>query len=175
MKRVGYDADTERYTFREGNDLWLGESGSFYGGRLKWAGKAPQTDGDDEKEEDTDGSSTGHRGGSGQWPSAVMANRVQPFIPDHSNTLIKSLREYTREATRNGKESPQNVADNPWGVPIVSISATGAKPPDSPKDENAQTYPRKVRRAATLTTSALGIINRRLGKDANTDKRTTTE
>ncbi|KAF8492873.1 hypothetical protein JB92DRAFT_3001656 [Gautieria morchelliformis] len=79
-----------------------------------------------------------------------------------------SLREYAREATEGGKESPQNVADNLWGVPVVSISATGAKPPDSPKDKSAQRYPRKVRRAATLTANALGIINLRPGKDANT-------
>ncbi|GJJ08720.1 hypothetical protein Clacol_002939 [Clathrus columnatus] len=39
MKRVGYDADTERYMFREGNDLWEGEPGSYYGGKMRWAGK----------------------------------------------------------------------------------------------------------------------------------------
>lgn len=57
MKRVGYDADTERYTFREGDDLWLGEPRSFYGGKLKWAGKAPEPEEDDA---DTYSSDTEH-------------------------------------------------------------------------------------------------------------------
>ena len=59
MKRVGYDADTGRYTFREGDDLWLGQPGSFYGGELKWAGKAPHVDKNDD-DEDTDSTCTEH-------------------------------------------------------------------------------------------------------------------
>ena len=50
MKRVGYDGDTERYTFREGDDLWLGEPGSLYGGKLTWAGKADSTKGRESRE-----------------------------------------------------------------------------------------------------------------------------
>ena len=38
MKRVGYDADTQRYTFQKGNELWLGEPGAEYGGILTRAG-----------------------------------------------------------------------------------------------------------------------------------------
>lgn len=34
MVRVGYDADTQQYTFRKGNELWLGQPGSYYGGEL---------------------------------------------------------------------------------------------------------------------------------------------
>ncbi|KAF8526270.1 hypothetical protein BU17DRAFT_40668 [Hysterangium stoloniferum] len=63
MKRVGYDTDTERYTFRHGDDLWLGEPGSLYGGKMKWAGKVEddrtgrlfsKDDDGNESEEDTD-------------------------------------------------------------------------------------------------------------------------
>ena len=64
MKRVGYDADTERYTFRDGDDLWLGEPGSFYGGHMKWAGKLPSTD---EDEEETDVSGADHMYDAGEW------------------------------------------------------------------------------------------------------------
>jgi hypothetical protein len=52
MKRVGYDTDTERYTFRQGDDLWLGEPGSFYGGELKWAGRASDADSEDNDDEE---------------------------------------------------------------------------------------------------------------------------
>jgi len=40
MKRIGYDADTQRYTFQRGNKLFLGEPGSKYGGHLTGAGTA---------------------------------------------------------------------------------------------------------------------------------------
>ncbi|KAF8586974.1 carbohydrate-binding module family 50 protein [Ramaria rubella] len=39
-KRVGYDADTQRYTFQRGNELWLGEPGAEYGGHLTRSGTA---------------------------------------------------------------------------------------------------------------------------------------
>ncbi|KAF8492872.1 hypothetical protein JB92DRAFT_3001653 [Gautieria morchelliformis] len=87
MKRVGYDADTERYTFREGDDLWLGEPGSFYGGRMKWAGKMPQADGDDGKEDDIDGSSAGY---SGQWSSAVTHQQSLVVFNRLSQTISTS-------------------------------------------------------------------------------------
>ncbi|GJJ06170.1 hypothetical protein Clacol_000359 [Clathrus columnatus] len=38
MTRVGYDADTQRYTFQRGNELWLGEPGVQYGGNLTRTG-----------------------------------------------------------------------------------------------------------------------------------------
>ena len=41
MERVGYDADTQRYTFQQGKDLWLGEPGCEYGGKLTRAGTVP--------------------------------------------------------------------------------------------------------------------------------------
>lgn len=40
MKRVGYDADTQRYTFQKSNQIWLGEPGAEYGGTLSHAGTA---------------------------------------------------------------------------------------------------------------------------------------
>ena len=55
MKRVGYDERTERYTFRQGDDLWLGEPGSFYGGTMKWAGKSPDADSQRSEDSDCDG------------------------------------------------------------------------------------------------------------------------
>jgi LysM domain len=41
MKRVGYDADTQRYTFQQGRQLWIGEPGCEYGGNLTRAGTVP--------------------------------------------------------------------------------------------------------------------------------------
>lgn len=38
MTRVGYDADEQRYTFRDAQGLWIGEEGNEYGGRLTYAG-----------------------------------------------------------------------------------------------------------------------------------------
>ena len=36
MKRVGYDADTQRYTFRDqGGQYWIGPEGSQYGDLIK--------------------------------------------------------------------------------------------------------------------------------------------
>lgn len=43
MKRIGYDADTQRYTFQKGNELWVGEPGSEYGGNLTRAGTVSGT------------------------------------------------------------------------------------------------------------------------------------
>jgi len=68
MTRVGYDTDTERYTFRHGDSLWLGEPGSLYGGKMKWAGKVEddstghlfsKDDDNSESEEDPDYDSDG--------------------------------------------------------------------------------------------------------------------
>jgi hypothetical protein len=56
MKRVGYDERTERYTFRQGDELWLGEPGSLYGGKMKWAGKAPDASPPSDEDYDTDSS-----------------------------------------------------------------------------------------------------------------------
>jgi len=41
MKRVGYDADTQQYTFQRGNELYVGEPGVEYGGNLTRVGTAP--------------------------------------------------------------------------------------------------------------------------------------
>lgn len=41
IKRIGYDPNTERYLFREGENVWEGEPGYYYGGKMRWAGKAP--------------------------------------------------------------------------------------------------------------------------------------
>lgn len=41
MTRIGYDADTQRYTFQRGNEIWVGEPGSMYGGHLTRAGTLP--------------------------------------------------------------------------------------------------------------------------------------
>lgn len=67
MKRVGYDERTERYTFRQGDELWLGEPGSLYGGTMKWAGKVPDASSgsdDDTEYEFDDEDDTDSEGGS---------------------------------------------------------------------------------------------------------------
>lgn len=38
MTRVGYDADEQRYTFKDAQGLWLGEEGHEYGGQLTYIG-----------------------------------------------------------------------------------------------------------------------------------------
>ncbi|KIM32222.1 carbohydrate-binding module family 50 protein [Serendipita vermifera MAFF 305830] len=42
MERVGYDADTERYYFQEGTELYEGEPGAEFGGQLRHVGQAPR-------------------------------------------------------------------------------------------------------------------------------------
>ncbi|KAG8796412.1 hypothetical protein FRB91_010967 [Serendipita sp. 411] len=42
MKRVGYDADTQRYYFQEGSELYEGEPGAEFGGQLRHVGRAPR-------------------------------------------------------------------------------------------------------------------------------------
>ncbi|KAG8815098.1 hypothetical protein FRC19_001263 [Serendipita sp. 401] len=39
MKRVGYDADTQRYYFQEGSELYEGEPGAEFGGQLRHVGR----------------------------------------------------------------------------------------------------------------------------------------
>ncbi|PVG00906.1 hypothetical protein CPB86DRAFT_782153 [Serendipita vermifera] len=41
MERVGYDADTQRYYFQEGEELYEGEPGAEFGGQLRHIGRAP--------------------------------------------------------------------------------------------------------------------------------------
>jgi len=41
MERVGYDADSQRYYFQDGDDLYEGEPGAEMGGRMRYIGKAP--------------------------------------------------------------------------------------------------------------------------------------
>ncbi|KAG8793939.1 hypothetical protein FRC17_008361, partial [Serendipita sp. 399] len=41
MERVGYDADTQRYYFQEGTELYEGEPGAEFGGQLRHVGRAP--------------------------------------------------------------------------------------------------------------------------------------
>ncbi|TIA92498.1 hypothetical protein E3P99_00602 [Wallemia hederae] len=48
MRRVGYDADTQRYTFRDSEGYFLGEPGDEYGGRLSFVGPLHGNERDDD-------------------------------------------------------------------------------------------------------------------------------
>ncbi|KAF9513162.1 hypothetical protein BS47DRAFT_1393535 [Hydnum rufescens UP504] len=41
MTRVGYDSDTQQYTFQDDSGLWLGEAGTEFGGEMRYIGPAP--------------------------------------------------------------------------------------------------------------------------------------
>lgn len=75
MVRVGYDADTQRYTFQRGNELWLGEPGVHYGGQMTRIGVVD----DDSLEQGRDIGDTSHRSDGYQTLDAskdvVVSNR----------------------------------------------------------------------------------------------------
>ncbi|KAF8522898.1 hypothetical protein BU17DRAFT_44256 [Hysterangium stoloniferum] len=63
MKRIGYDADTQRYTFQKGNELWIGEPGVETGGNLTKAGTVHLTDDDGDDGVGNTMPSSSHPGG----------------------------------------------------------------------------------------------------------------
>ncbi|KAF8589877.1 hypothetical protein K439DRAFT_1628406 [Ramaria rubella] len=135
MKRVGYNADTERYTFQQGDDLWVGEPGSLYGGTLKWAGKAPENNGpsSDTSGDEYDESDSSYSGSS------------------ESGKITKP-----QKSPRQSLPRPPYHDKNEWGVPIVSISETGAPPPD----RSLQRKGTKFRKAAAAASTMGGVVRR---------------
>ncbi|KIJ24320.1 hypothetical protein M422DRAFT_72382 [Sphaerobolus stellatus SS14] len=102
MKRVAYDADTERYTFREGNELWIGEPRAYYGGTMKFLRTIT---GDDEEEEEEEEEEAGE-----------LSTRKHSSLDSHVTRVIKQ----------------PIKAPNEWGVYPVSITDTDAPLVDTP-------------------------------------------
>ncbi|KAF8512502.1 hypothetical protein JB92DRAFT_2928191 [Gautieria morchelliformis] len=132
MTRVGYDERTERYTFRQGDELWLGESGSLYGGKMKWAGKAPDASPPSDEDYDTDS--------SGVSKDGKVSKKVATGIHNGGFTTLPYLQE----------------SKNEWGVPVASISDTGAKPPDTSLGRRGT----QLKKVAQSTVTALGVTRR---------------
>ncbi|KAF8589847.1 hypothetical protein K439DRAFT_1657686 [Ramaria rubella] len=140
MKRVGYDAETQRYTFRGGDELWLGEPGSFHGGKLERVGKARDAGFDEFSDKDDTESDTS-------------------LPEDDELGSSSSVRPHTHRLFSNKSHPNQN--NDPWGVPVVSISETGAAPPDIPKENiGLRRRATQFKKIATSTAKALGVLRR---------------